>query len=40
MHVKKSGGLVATIDMELKKKIKQGGGSVVSLASNKIVLEP
>ncbi|MDE1829702.1 MAG: twitching motility protein PilT [Thaumarchaeota archaeon] len=39
LHVKKHRGIVATIDIELKKKIKENGGSVISLASNKIVLE-
>ncbi len=40
LHVKKSGGFVATIDMDLKKKIKENGGSVISLSSDRIVLEP
>ena len=39
-HVKKHGGMVATIDKELKSKIKNSGGSVMSLSNDKIVLEP
>ena len=39
-HVKKHGGLVATIDKELKSKIKNLGGTVMSLSNDKIVLEP
>jgi len=35
----KKKGLVATMDRELKKKIKRYGGSVVSFSKNKIVLE-
>ncbi len=38
-HVKKHGGIVATIDKELKNKIKNSGGSVMSLSNDKIVLE-
>ena len=38
-HVKKHGGTVATIDKELKSKIKNSGGSVISLSNDKIVLE-
>ena len=38
-HVKKYGGMVATIDKELKSKIKNSGGSVMSLSNDKIVLE-
>ena len=39
-HVKKHGGIVATIDKDLKSKIKNLGGSVMSLSNDKIVLEP
>ena len=39
-HVKKHGGIVATIDKELKSKIKNLGGAVMSLSNDKIVLEP
>ena len=38
-HIKKHGGIVATIDKELKGKIKRLGGSVMSFSNDKIVLE-
>ena len=38
-HVKKRGGIVATIDKDLKIKIKRLGGSVMSFSNDKIVLE-
>lgn len=37
--VKKSGGIIATMDKALKIRIKKSGGSVVSISSNRIVLE-
>ena len=37
--VGKNGGIVATMDRELKSKIKQVGGSVLSIHNDKIVLE-
>ena len=37
--VEKNGGMVATMDRELKSKIKEVGGSVLSIHNNKIVLE-
>ena len=37
--VGKNGGMVATMDRELKSKIKQVGGSVLSVHNDKIVLE-
>lgn len=37
--VKKNGGVIATMDKELKTEIKKAGGSVVSISNNKIVLE-
>ena len=37
--VGKNGGVVATMDRELKSKIKQAGGSVLSIHNDKIVLE-
>ena len=37
--VEKNGGIVATMDRELKTKIKQVGGSVLSIHNDKIVLE-
>ena len=39
-HIKKHGGIVATIDKELKGKIKRLGGSIMSFSNDKIVLEP
>ena len=39
-HVKKHGGIVATIDKDLKSKIKNSGGSIMSFSNDKIVLEP
>ena len=39
-HVKKHGGIIATMDKELKSKIKNLGGSVMSFSNDKIVLEP
>jgi len=38
-YVKKNGGVVATIDMELKKRIRQNGGSILSIANDRITLE-
>ena len=38
-HVKNHGGIIATLDKELKMKIKNFGGSIMSLANNRIVLE-
>lgn len=38
-HIKQHGGIVATMDKELKKKVKNSGGSIMSLSSNRIVLE-
>jgi uncharacterized protein len=39
-HVKKNGGIVATMDVELKRKIKEKGGTILSLANDRIILEP
>lgn len=39
-HVKKDGGIVATIDIQLKRKIKENGGTILSLANDRIILEP
>ncbi len=39
VYVKKNGGIVATIDIELKRRIKETGGTILSLANNRIVLE-
>ena len=38
-HVRKHGGITATMDKELKDKIKMLGGSVISFSNDKIVLE-
>ena len=38
-YVKENGGVIATIDKALKYKIKSSGGSVISIANNRIVLE-
>lgn len=38
-YVKKTKGVVATMDKELKLAIKKAGGSVISVSNNKIVLE-
>jgi hypothetical protein len=38
-HVRKHGGITATMDKELKDKIKSLGGSVMSFSNDKIVLE-
>lgn len=38
-YIKTNGGIVGTLDKELKKKIKQQGCSVVSLSNDRIILE-
>ncbi len=38
-HVRQYGGIIATIDKELKNKIKNSGGSIMSVSNDKIVLE-
>jgi uncharacterized protein len=38
--VKDYGGIIATLDAELKMRIKKNGGSILSVSSDKIVLEP
>jgi len=38
-RVRKRGGIIATLDSELKNKIKSLGGSVMSFSNDKIVLE-
>ena len=40
LHVMKNGGIVATLDVQLKKRIKENGGSILSVANDKIILEP
>lgn len=39
-YVKNNGGIIATIDMELKRRIKNSGGTILSVYNDKIVLEP
>ena len=38
-YVKKNKSIVATMDKVLKKKVKQAGGSIISLSYDKILLE-
>lgn len=38
-YVKKNRGIIGTLDKELKKQIKENGGSVMSFSNDKIVLE-
>ncbi len=38
-HVKKHGGVVGTMDKELKEMIKKNGGSVISFSNDRIILE-
>ncbi|NIP61341.1 MAG: twitching motility protein PilT [Nitrosopumilaceae archaeon] len=38
-HIKDNGGIVATVDKELKNMIKKHNGSIISLSNNRIVLE-
>ena len=38
-RVRKRGGIIATVDNELKNKIKSLGGSIMSFSNDKIVLE-
>jgi len=38
-YVKKNGGIIATIDAELKKRIRENDGSILSVANNRIILE-
>lgn len=39
-YTKKYGGIIATMDIHLKRKIKENGSSVISVSNDKIVLEP
>ena len=39
-YTKKHGGIIATMDTNLKHRIKEVGGSVISISNDKIVLEP
>jgi len=38
-HVEKNGGVIATMDKDLKMAIKKAGGSILTISNNKIVLE-
>lgn len=38
-YVKKQGGIIGTLDKELKLKIKKVGGSIISLSNDRIILE-
>jgi len=38
-YVRENGGIIATVDKELKNKVKQLGGSIISLSNDRIVLE-
>ena len=38
-HVKAYGGIIGTMDKELKSKVKRFGGSIMSFSNDKIVLE-
>jgi hypothetical protein len=38
-YVKKNGAIIGTMDIELKKQIKENGGSVMSFSNNRIILE-
>ena len=38
-HVKEHGGIVGTLDKELKQNIKNLGGSILSFSNDRIVLE-
>lgn len=39
-HVERHGGIIATMDRELKRRVKGCGGSVISVNNDRIVLEP
>jgi hypothetical protein len=38
-HVKKHGGIIGTMDKDLKQKVKNAGGSIISCSNDRIVLE-
>jgi len=38
-YVRENGGIIATVDKELKNKVKELGGSIISLYNDRIVLE-
>jgi rRNA-processing protein FCF1 len=37
--VQKNRGIIATIDVELKRRIKENGGSILSVYNDRIILE-
>ena len=39
-YIKNHKGIVATVDIDLKKRIRNFDGSILSLANDRIVLEP
>jgi uncharacterized protein len=40
LYVQKNRGIIATIDSELKRRIKENGGFVLSVTNDRIILEP
>lgn len=38
-YIKKNGGIIATLDKVLKTSVKKSGGSVISLSSDRIIME-
>lgn len=38
-YIRKNGGMVATMDRQLKRAVKDAGGSVISISADRIVLE-
>lgn len=38
-NIKQHGGIVATLDVKLKHKVKQLGGSILSVSNDRIILE-
>lgn len=38
-HIKEHGGIIATVDKELKNQVKKLGGSIISLSNDRIVFE-
>ena len=39
LYVKNNGGIIATMDKDLKNKIKENNGSIISFSNDRIVLE-
>ncbi len=40
LYIQKNHGIIATIDAELKRRIKENGGSILSVSNDRIILEP